>query len=117
MPRIRSFCNFILVVTICALSLWAQDRGAIIGRVTDPSSAVVAGATITVTSSETGVKVATATNEAGNYAVRSLPFGRYEVTAEAKGFRKVIKKDAALNIGQTLTLDLALELGAVDQTV
>src|SRR5215471_303878 len=117
MQRFRRLCSFLLIAALFALSSWAQDRGTIIGRVTDPSSAVVAGALITVTNSETGVKVTTETNEAGNYAVRSLPFGRYEVTAEAKGFRKVIRRDATLNVGQTLTLDLALELGAVDQTV
>ncbi|MBS1859132.1 MAG: carboxypeptidase regulatory-like domain-containing protein [Acidobacteria bacterium] len=111
---------FVLLPALACLAaalVHAQDRGTIMGRVTDPSNAVVAGANITVTSQETGVKVATTTNEVGNYAVRSLPFGRYEVACEAKGFRGYVRKDNTLDVGQTLTLDLELQLGAVDQTV
>lgn len=117
MQPVRKFSLPLALFATLAITAWAQDRGAIIGRVIDPSSAVVAGAGITVTNQETGVKISTATNDAGNYAVHSLPFGTYELTAEAKGFRKLIRKDASLNIGQTLTLDLSLELGAVDQSV
>src|SRR5207244_4313043 len=56
-------------------------------------------------------------NEAGNYAVLSLPFGRYEVDAEATGFRKYVHKDTRLDVAQTLTLDITLEVGAVEQAV
>ena len=99
------------------LTCWGQDRGTILGRVTDPSSAVIAGATITVTNQDTGIKTTTNTNEAGNYVVRGLAFGRYEVDCEAKGFRKYVGKDNSVNVAQTLTLDIALQMGAVDQTV
>jgi len=85
--------------------------------VTDPSSAVIAGATITVTNLDTGIKTTTNTNEAGNYVVRGLAFGRYEVECEAKGFRKYVGKDNSVNVAQTLTLDIALQVGAVEQTV
>jgi hypothetical protein len=96
---------------------WAQDRGTITGRVTDPSDAVIAGATVTVTNQDTGIKITTSTNEAGNYVVRGLAFGSYEVACEAKGFRKYLGKDNKLDIAQTLTLDIVLQIGAVDQTV
>ena len=78
------------------LICWGQDRGTILGRVTDPSSAVIAGATVTVTNQDTGLKTTTSTNEAGNYVVRGLAFGRYEVECEAKGFRKYVGKDNKL---------------------
>jgi hypothetical protein len=105
------------LAALFAASAVAQDRGAIIGRVTDPSTAIIAGATVTVTNQDTGVKITATTNEAGNYAVRSLPFGRYEVDCEARGFRKSIRKDNALDVAQTLTVDIMLEVGAIDQAI
>jgi hypothetical protein len=53
---------FLAAVVACS----GQDRGTLMGRVTDPSSAVIAGATITVTNRDTGVKTATTANEVGN---------------------------------------------------
>ncbi|MBI4904672.1 MAG: TonB-dependent receptor [Acidobacteria bacterium] len=112
MPRL------LLLAILLTLSISAQqDLGSITGRVVDPSNAVIAGASITVTNEATGVKSTTVTNETGNYAIRSLPFGTYEIVAEAKGFRKLIRKNARVYIGQTLMLDLTLELGALDQAV
>ena len=64
-------------------------RGAIIGRVTDPSNAVIAGAVITVTN-----------QDAGNYAVRGMAFGTCEIACEAKGFRKYLRKGNSLDIAQ-----------------
>src|SRR5689334_22409493 len=113
MRRSHLSASFLLL----AMSAFGQDRGAVQGRVTDPANAVVAGATITVTNQDTGIKTATETNEAGNYAVRGLAFGRYSVECEAKGFRKFAARDLKLDVGQTLNIDIALQLGAVDQTV
>jgi hypothetical protein len=115
----RLFCPsaLLLLLTAAILPAWSQDRATILGRVTDPAGAVIPGAAVTVTNQSTGVKTTTNTNEAGNYVVSSLPFGRYEVVCEAKGFRKFIARDNDVNIAQTLTLDISLQLGAVDQTV
>src|SRR5258708_7051701 len=111
-----SFRSFGLLF-VCLGTLFAQDRGAITGRVTDPSGAVVAGANITITDQNTGVKLTTVTNESGNYTVTGLPVGTYEVACESRGFRRVVRRNVELNVGRTLTLDLALEVGQVDQTV
>jgi hypothetical protein len=102
---------------LAALSCLGQDRGTILGRVTDPTDAVIAGATVMVTNSDTGIKSTTTTNEAGNYVVRGLAFGRYEITCEARGFRKFVGKDTPVDIAQTVTLDIVLQLGAVEQAV
>ena len=117
MRRLPAIKLPILWIATATLICWGQDRGTILGRVTDPSSAVIAGANITVTNSDTGIKTTTSTNEAGNYVVRGLAFGRYEITCEAKGFRKYLGKDNAVDVAQTLTLDIALQVGAVEQTV
>src|SRR5438552_1118723 len=112
MRELRVFF-FLAAIT---LTCWAQDRGTITGRVTDPSGAVVAAAT-TVTNLDTGIKINSVANVAGNYSVAGLPFGRYEIACEMPGFRKYIRKDVDLNVAQTLSLDIALEVGAVEQTV
>src|ERR1035441_8286219 len=116
MHRLPVIKRSILWFAAATLTCWGQDRGTMLGRVTDPSSAVIAGATITVTNSDTGIKTRTSTNEAGNYVVRGLTFGRYEIACEAKGFRKYIGKDNAVDVAQTLTLDIALQVGAVEPT-
>ena len=112
MRHVSTFA-FLLFSALCH----AQDRGAITGRVTDPSAAVVAGATISVTNSATGIRITSTTNSNGNYAVAGLAFGRYDVTCEAKGFRKYVRKDVELDVAQTLPLDISLDLGQVDQAV
>jgi len=116
MPRLQPV-KLIVLFGAALFAGWGQDRGTILGRVTDPSSAVIADATITVTNVDTGTKTTTNSNEAGNYVVRGLAVGRYEVACEAKGFRKFISKDTAVQVAQTLTLDIALQVGAVEQTV
>jgi len=103
---------------LCSSLLFSQsDRGTVTGRVLDPSSAAVANAGVVVTNQETGVRTTTRTNETGNYVVPQLPVGRYEITIEAPGFRKYVQRDAILNVAQTLTLNVSLEVGQVDQTV
>jgi hypothetical protein len=100
-----------------SLAAFAQDRGTIVGRVTDPSSAVVAGAQVTVVSPSTGIRIPAATNSTGNFVVAGLPFGRYDVECEAKGFGKQVRKDVDLHVAQTMVIDFALEVGQVAQSV
>src|SRR5262245_6500097 len=99
-PRMLS-PNPRLLLFAAALACCGQARDTILGRVSDPSEAVIAGATVTVTNQETGARTTTTTNEVGNYAVRSLAFGHYDVTCEAKGFRKYLRKANTLDLGQT----------------
>ena len=100
------------------LTLLAQsDRATITGRVLDATSAPIPGATLTATNQATGVKYTSTTNEAGNYLVQQIPYGRYDFTAEAAGFRRLVRKDVDISVGQTLTLDLTMEIGQVEQQI
>ena len=60
--------------------------GSITGQVTDPSGAVVVGATVTAENSATGIRTPVQTNGSGVYTIRFLPVGTYTVTIEATGF-------------------------------
>ncbi len=75
------------------------------------------GAEVTATSAGTGVKTAARTNEAGFYALRFLPVGEYVISAEHAGFRRYVRQGITVTTGQTLALDMALEVGAVTESV
>jgi hypothetical protein len=81
--------------------------GGIIGIVTDPNGAVVAGATVTATNTGTNSVRETTTDGEGNYAFQLLPPGNYRVEATASGFQKVTAQ-AVVNITQTTPVDIQL---------
>lgn len=87
------------------------------GTVTDPSSAAVAGAKVTAVNPATGMTRSTQTTESGLYDFPNLPAGTYELTIEKQGFKNLKRTGVALNVGAVATLDLALELGATQETV
>jgi outer membrane receptor protein involved in Fe transport len=101
-----------------ALSLFGQDAtGRVIGTVTDPTGAAIAGARVTVTNTQTGATREVTTGGDGTYEVLQLPIGTYSVTVEGQGFRKAVSKPQVLEINRSLRFDVSLEVGAVTETV
>ena len=88
---LRSFLTLLLLfalLSISALPVFAQTfRGKIVGTITDPQGAVVAGANVKARNTGTGIERLTTTDEAGNYAIAELPIGDYEVSIDVTGFR------------------------------
>lgn len=110
--------KLLITFLLCAISVFAQsDRGAITGRVVDMSEAAVANAGITITNQDTGILVKTETSNTGNYLAPQLPVGRYTVQVEAPGFKKYVRRDVEVSISQTVTLNVTLEVGQLDQSV
>ena len=104
------------VVLFAASLLQAQiDRGTISGTITDPSSAVVTGATVTVTNLGTGQAVVLTTGTDGSYAARLLHIGTYSVEVAAKGFEKTVETGIDLTVNQVAQVDLQLKVGAASQ--
>jgi hypothetical protein len=93
------------------------NTGDILGRVVDPTGAVIAGAKVTVTNPATGFSRETTTGPTGDFAVTLLPVDVYKVTIEATGFAKTVYEKVELSIGQKLTLEVSLKLAAGQQTV
>jgi hypothetical protein len=85
--------------------------------VEDASGAAVAGAAITVTSLETGAARTATADATGTYRVLSLGVGRYEVKAEATGFKAALQTGISLVVGQEAVVNLRLEVGAVQEQV
>lgn len=108
-----------LLITLgCSALLVAQSPQATIsGVVSDAQGAMIVGAEVTATSAGTGVKTAARTNESGFYALRFLPVGEYVISTEHAGFRRYVRQGITLTTGQTLALDMALEVGAVTESV
>lgn len=110
-------CLALLALLFCALPVLAQsDSARLTGTVTDPSGAAVSGATITVTSLETGRVVTAQSEENGGYTVSALLRGQYRVEVKRDGF-KAVKQDITLEIQQVATLDFTLETGAVTDVI
>ena len=104
---------------ICfAVPAMAQEfRGAITGRITDTSNAVLPGTTVSATHADTNQATTTVTNADGAYNLLFLTPGQYTVTAEIPGFKKLARPSVEVRVGDRLTLDLKLELGAVEETI
>src|SRR5665213_2737169 len=99
-------------------SLLAQAvNGTLLGTVTDATGATVGGAAVTVVESKTGVVHQASTNESGNYTLPDLPPGSYNVTLEAKGFKKSTHQNIDLQTNSSTRVDVTLETGSVTQTV
>jgi hypothetical protein len=115
MPRLLAFG---LLLCAVAIPLSAQTTsGSIVGTVTDPSGGVIAGASVTITNTDTGIAVKTTTDNAGNYVATPLQVGRYSVAVEAAGFKKSVRSDITVNVQDRIRADAALEVGAVTDTV
>jgi Carboxypeptidase regulatory-like domain len=93
------------------------SSGTITGTVTDPSGGAVVGATVTLTDVSTSTTRTATTNEAGRYVFANVVPGTYTVTINMTGFRLAKFSNQVVNIGTTLTLNVAMEMGSVSQTV
>ena len=109
----------LLIVSIVASTavVQAQYRGSIQGVVTDPTGAVVAGATITLSDKETNRTLTATSDGAGIYNIGALPPSHYSVTIEKAGFKKKVLDDLVLNAEQANAVDIELELGQTSETV
>jgi hypothetical protein len=97
---------------------WAQEVSAgITGRITDPTGAAIVAASVTARDLDRGTVWPTETNAEGVYAFPRLPVGRYELKAEAKGFRTSVRADLVLELNQRARIDIQMELGTVTETV
>ena len=100
-------CALILTAAVSAFSQGAGS-GTITGTVTDPTGALVPGATVIVRNTDTGIERKTETSEGGVFGAAFLQPGHYEVRASKTGFATVLRKDLVLQVGQTLSLDLSI---------
>ncbi|MHB8754398.1 MAG: carboxypeptidase-like regulatory domain-containing protein [Candidatus Acidiferrales bacterium] len=120
MRSVRARLLWLSLVVLFASSVsFSQNITALLtGTVTDPSGAVVPGASLTLHNIGTNTDVITLkTDSNGVYTAAELPLGRYTVTVTAQGFKKFVERDVILNVGQHRTLNIQLALGQVSEQV
>ena len=107
-----------LAVLIFAVSVGAQNiNGRVLGIVTDPQGAAVAGAKVAVANTGTNVNWNTVTDGRGSFQVLDVPIGMYTITVESRGFARARIEPQELTINQALRVDVSLKLGAANETV
>ena len=89
----------------------------IVGTISDSSGARVPDAKVTATQVNTSVAHTVSSNPEGYYIIPLLPPGNYTVVVEKPGFQNVTHAGLALAVGENATVDVALSVGAVNQTV
>ncbi|MFL6255849.1 MAG: TonB-dependent receptor domain-containing protein [Pyrinomonadaceae bacterium] len=104
-------CAALLLSTHAAVARQQSASATLRGVIVDPNGAVVNGTLVKATQTATGVARETKTNEEGLYTLPNLPPGEYEMRVEAMGFKLMIVTAVVLQVGQTRTLDLTLEVG------
>src|SRR5579864_1512010 len=108
---------FVWAVAAC-LPLFAQEfRAGISGIVKDAQGASIPKAPVEAQNVATGDISRTSTNEAGEYAFPVLPIGTYRVTVQVPGFKKAVRDKLELRLGDQVTQDFTLEVGAVSENI
>lgn len=113
--KLRLLVVFILLAT--TLLVGQTFRGTILGTVTDPSGAVVAGATVKIRNLGTGQERTAVTSADGSYAVPELPIGSYSVTVSQTGFKTFVATGVAVDVATERRIDAALKTGEVTTRV
>ncbi|MGH9385492.1 MAG: carboxypeptidase regulatory-like domain-containing protein [Vicinamibacterales bacterium] len=108
----------LLVAMAVAVPAWAQfDTASVVGTVRDSSGAVIAGATVTLTSAATGVSVTRTSNANGLYEFITVRPGTYIVTGEQTGFALALADNVQVQVGARLRVDLTLTVGQLTEKV
>ncbi len=107
---------------VALLGVWTSGafgqtyQGGLRGAVRD-AQGVVPGVTVTLVNDATGVSRETVTNEAGEYSFPALDPGTYTLRAAAQGFKTFERKGIRIATQAFVTLDVTLELGAIEETI
>ncbi len=106
------------LVALCAAPLFSQTfRGGISGTVTDSSGAAVAGATVKLTSPDTGLSRDGVSSSAGDFVFQDLPLGKYDITVTQAGFDSVRVSGVVVDAGKVSTIGVQLQVAKQATTV
>ncbi|HZZ17116.1 MAG TPA: carboxypeptidase-like regulatory domain-containing protein, partial [Candidatus Sulfotelmatobacter sp.] len=121
MPSLRARWTAVCLTALLSLvtaNAFAQGTGGrIIGRVADPSGAVLANVKVILVNEATNVSRDAMTNSAGDYDFIEVPVGSYRLEFDLSGFKKNIRRGVALDINQVITLNMTMQVGATQEVV
>ena len=114
----RALLVLAVLCAVAILPVYGQSTsGSILGTVSDNSGAVMPGASVTATNLGTSDKRTAETDAAGNYRFVNLAPGRYRVESEVTGFKHMTRDEVVVQVESAVRIDLAMEIGAVTETV
>ncbi len=115
---VETVCLTVVISLLLPTLLFAQGAsGRIVGRVADPSGAVLAHAKITLTNEATGISRDAQTSDSGDYSFVEVAPGAYTVQFELAGFKKNVQKNVIVDVNQVVTLNSTLQIGGSQETV
>jgi hypothetical protein len=121
MPSLRFRSSAVCLTVLLSLipsTLFAQGTGGrILGRVADPSGAVLANVKVTLVNEGTNVSRDAQTNAGGDYDFVEVAVGTYRLEFDLSGFKKNIRRGVALDINQVITLNMTMQVGAAREVV
>ncbi len=111
--------KILIPLALFASSVLAQSTGTatLVGNVTDPTGATVAGAKITVLNTGNGFLSESTTKNDGSYYVPNLNPGAYRLTIETSGFKKYVQDGITLRTNESPRIDVTMEIGTLSDTI
>jgi outer membrane receptor protein involved in Fe transport len=108
----------IAVFLAAAANTTAQTSSAsVVGRVTDPTGAVIPGVSIKITNLDTNISQTGSSNEVGDFTIPYVPPGRYSLEAGSAGFRTYRRAELTLALDQAMRIDIPLEIGSATESI
>src|SRR5579864_7191996 len=102
----------LLAIVLIAATAFSQTSASMVGSVKDPTGAAIANAGVTVSNAERGITRNTTSNSDGEWAVPSLPAGKYDLVVTAPGFKKYQAQGVILDVAQKARIDVSMQVGA-----
>src|SRR5260370_17960152 len=116
--KFRFYIQALSLLVLAPLGLMAQTTTAtVVGMVSGASGAAVPAAQVTATNAGTALKRSVQTNDQGEYRIELLPVGEYSLEVNAVSFRKLLRKNIVLQVGQVARVDLSLVLGQASEEI
>jgi len=114
----RRVLGSIVVLAILVVAGYGQTfRGAINGTVSDPTGAMVAGASVRATNTGTGITLSSTTTGDGQFSFQDIPLGTYKIVVSAAGFSTVTTDNVVVIAGTPYTLPVKLRVGETSTAV
>ncbi len=121
MPSLRArwcvVCAVVLCLAIPSMLMAQGTSGRILGRIADPTGAVLNGVKVAASNEATGVSRSAQSNESGDYVFPDLPVGTYTLSYELTGFKKDLRRSIKLDVNQVITLNVTMQLGQAQEVV
>ncbi len=117
--RILQTCAVAVALAIACSGLASAQvlYGNLVGNITDPQNAAIAGAAVEIKNQATGLTLTAKSDGRGSYELRNIPPGRYDVKITASGFASFEARDIAIEANNIARVDAPLKIGSVTEVV